>query len=157
MGILLPSLHIVKCSLERDSGNLQYDAIPLVEALLKGLNTRFNHFYAYIDVMATALHLHCTPVVLKKIAPDSVATVKEKLVNDLKTVIMSADWAEPDEQQPAPSEARSEELSEDADFLGLLGGSWVRSSPISWMNGSERKTRLHSARSCSPRNTDRRG
>jgi hypothetical protein len=119
MGILLPSLHIVKCRLERerDSGNLQH-AIPLVEALLKGLNTRFNHFYEDRDVlMATALHPHYTPVVLKKIAPDSVAAVKEKIVNELKTAIMSAEL---DEQQPAPSEARSEELSEDTDFLDLL-------------------------------------
>ena len=116
------SLHIVKYHLdrERDDGNLQH-AIPLVEALLNGLITKFNHFYADMDVlMATALHPHYTPVVLKKIAPDSVAAVKEKLVNELKTAIMSADCVEPDEQQPAPSEARSEELSEDIDFLGLL-------------------------------------
>ena len=122
MGILLPSLYIVKCRLdrERDSGNIQH-AIPLVEALLKGLNTRLNHFYTDMDVlMATALHPHYTPVVLKKVAPNSVAAVKEKLVNKLKAAIMSADCAEPDEQQPAPSEARSEELSEDTDFLWLL-------------------------------------
>ena len=121
MGILLLSLHIVKCRLdmERDSGNLQH-AIPLGEALLKGLNTRYNHFYTDMDVlMATALHPHYTPVVLKKIAPDSVVAVKEKLVHELKTDIMSADCAEPGEQQPAPPEARSEELSEDTDFLEL--------------------------------------
>ena len=89
-----------------------------VVALLKGLNTRFNHFYADTDVN----YGHCPPpsVVLKKIAPDRVAAVKEKLVNELKTAIMSADCAEPDEQQPAPSEAKSEELFEDTDFLGLL-------------------------------------
>ena len=71
-------------------------------------------------LMTTALHPHYTPVFLKKVAPDSVESVKEKLVNELKTAIMSADCAEPGEQQPAPSEARSEELSEDTDFLGLL-------------------------------------
>ena len=43
------------------------------------------------------------------------AAVKEKLVNELKTAIMSADCA-----AALPSEARSEELSEDTDFLGLL-------------------------------------
>ena len=70
--------------------------------------------------MATALHPHYTPVVLKKIAHDSVAAVKENLVNELKTAIMSADCTQPDEQKTAPSEARSKELSEDTDFLGLL-------------------------------------
>ena len=87
MSILLPCFHIVKCYLgrERDSGNLQH-AIPLMEALLKGLNTRFNHLYADMDVlMAIALHSHYTPVVLKKTSPDSVTAVKEKLVNELKT------------------------------------------------------------------------
>ena len=59
-------------------------------------------------LMATALHSRYTPIVLKKIAPDSVAAVKEKLVNELKTAIMSADCAE------------SEELSEGTDFLELL-------------------------------------
>ena len=53
-------------------------------------------------LMATALHPHYTPAVLKKITPDSVAAVKEKLVNELKTAIMSADCAEPDEQRPDP-------------------------------------------------------
>ena len=52
-------------------------------------------------IMATALHPHYTPAVLKKIAPDSVAAVKQKIVNELKTAIMSADCAEPDGQQPA--------------------------------------------------------
>ena len=166
MGILLPSLHIVKCRLdrERDDGNLQH-VIPLVEALLKGLNTRFNHFYANMDVlMATAIHPHYTPVVLKKIAHDSAAAVKEKLVNELKTAIMSAGCAEPEEQQPAPSEARSEELSKDTDFLGLLeddahGSRGELGEVLSkiCMNGSGRKIRLHSARSCSSRNTGRRG
>ena len=52
-------------------------------------------------LMATALHLHNTPVVLKKIAHDSVAAVKEKLVNELKTAIMSVYCTEPGEQQRA--------------------------------------------------------
>ena len=52
--------------------------------------------------MATALYPQYTPVVLKKIAPDNVAAVKEKLVNELKTAIMSADCADLNEQQPAP-------------------------------------------------------
>ena len=72
MGILLPSLHIVKCRLnrDRDSGNFQH-AIPLVEALLIE-----HHFYADMDVlMASAFHPHYTSVALKKIAPDSVAAV----------------------------------------------------------------------------------
>ena len=166
MGILLPSLYIVKCRLdrERDSVNLQH-AIPPVEALLKRLNTKFINFYAYMDVlMATPLHPHYTSVVLKKIAPDSMAAVKEKLVNELKTAIVFADCAEPDEQQPAPSEARSEDFLRTQIPWGFLtttlteiGGSLARSSPRSWMNDSVRKTRLHSARSCSPRNTGRRG
>ena len=62
------------------------------------------------------------------------AAVKGKLVNEMKTAIISADCTEPDEQQPAPSDARFEELSEDIDFLGLLeevGGSKVRSFPRS--------------------------
>ena len=90
IGILLPSLYIVKCRLdrERDSGNLQH-AIHLVKFLFKGLNARFNHFFTDMDaLMATALHPHYTLVVLKNIAPDNVATVKEKHENELKTAIM---------------------------------------------------------------------
>ena len=44
--------------------------------------------------MATALHPHYTPVVLKNIAPGSVAAVRGALVNVLMTAIMSADCAE---------------------------------------------------------------
>jgi hypothetical protein len=91
MGILLPNLHIMRTLLERqrDSGNLQY-AKSLVEALLRGFEKRFGHLYDDMDiVMATALHPHYTPAILRKVAPDSVPAVKTRIVMELKTLMKS--------------------------------------------------------------------
>lgn len=118
MGILLPSLHIMRSLLERqrDSVNLQY-ATPLVEALLKGFDTRFCHLYENKEVlMATAIHPHYTPAVLRKIAPAMVATIKDRLIRELNNSIKS----KVEEEQTGRTAPLYRDLYEDSDVLHLL-------------------------------------
>jgi hypothetical protein len=97
MGILLPNVHIMKTLLERlrDGNSLEY-AQPLVEALLtqpsatKGFAARFGRLYEDQNIlMATALHPHNTLVMLRKVVPDKVQEVKERIVRELEEMITS--------------------------------------------------------------------
>lgn len=116
MGILLPHLHIMRSHLERqrDSGNLQH-AKPLAEALIKGFDKRFCHLYKDEEVlMATAIQPHYTPAVLRKLAPDTVGAIKDRLIRELINNAKNVT------KQPGPTAPRHSDLSEDPDILDLL-------------------------------------
>lgn len=116
MSMLLSHLHIMKSHLERqwDSCNLQYAKI-LAEALIRGFHKRFRQMYKDKEVlMATAIHPHYKPAVLRKLAPDTVRAIKDRLISEL--INNAKNVAE----QPGHTAPRHSDLSEDPDVLDLL-------------------------------------
>jgi len=85
LGILLPTLHIMKQKLERirDRRTLTF-ARPLVDALIRNYQKRFGHLYDDLGIlMASATHPHYTPKVVDVLAPDRVLEVREKILRKL--------------------------------------------------------------------------
>ncbi|MPC93003.1 hypothetical protein E2C01_088118 [Portunus trituberculatus] len=95
MGTLLPSIWLMKVSLEEQSQNVNLlYARPLLQALLRGFEKRFGHlFEADKLLMATALHPNFTLKALETIAPEKVEKIKNMITRELRAII------EPREEQ----------------------------------------------------------
>ena len=87
--IILPTLHIMKTLLirKRDQDALEY-AKPLAEALLAAFEGRFGHLYQDENALiATAIHPHYTPAMLRVIASDEMQeTIIKRIVQELTFV-----------------------------------------------------------------------
>ena len=88
MGTLLPTLHIMKKTLEElmHEGNLIY-AKPLVSALLTSYEKRFSRLYDDEKlVIATAVHPHYTPAVLTALAPGQKEYIENIIIRELQSL-----------------------------------------------------------------------
>ena len=110
MGMLLPTLHIMKLKLEeiKTEGNLQF-ADKLVDSLLESFEKRFKHLYKDIRVLlAMSLHPHYSYKMLAScIAPDMSDIVRERLILEMKTMILSEV-----NDHDNPSSSNSKQLNE---------------------------------------------
>ncbi|XP_077380569.1 uncharacterized protein LOC144020710 isoform X1 [Festucalex cinctus] len=101
MGILLPTLLVLKRWLQHQQrGELLY-ARPLVQSLLRGFDKRFVSLFEDQDLlMASALHPSFTPAVLSKIVPDQANAIKDRIFKELKAMVQSTEQQQATQAQP---------------------------------------------------------
>ena len=99
MGNLLPTLYMLKQRLRdlKNRGHLSH-AMPLLEALLRGFENRFQHLFEDHNLlMASATHPWFTTKLTVKLNPTDVEVIKSRVAWELKHSIST------EAEQPTPA------------------------------------------------------